>query len=131
MTAASRTARPSPWRRWFGIVLRTLHLAGVTWLGAALAGAPFAPWLPGLAAAASGAALLAVEVADGRLVLNELAGGVSLVKLAVVGWMALDAAAAPWLFWIVLVASGLSAHAPRAVRHWRLRRGLPRKEDRS
>jgi hypothetical protein len=102
-----------------GIALRAAHLGAVTWLGAALLGAP-APLGQATAIVwASGVALLAIESFDGRLRWNELAGVISLGKLAVVAWMALDTAHAPLLFWFVLFASALSSHAPRRWRHWR------------
>lgn len=111
--------KPALWRRWLGIVLRTGHLAGVTLLGAALLGAPFQVVVAATAAGASGAALLAVELVDGRLALLDLAGVVSLAKLALLAWMALDPSQAQASFWIVLVVSAISSHAPRTVRHWR------------
>ena len=33
-------ARDSEAERWFSVLLRSLHLAGVVWLGAAVLGAP-------------------------------------------------------------------------------------------
>lgn len=123
-------ARPAAWRRWLGIGLRTAHLASVTLLGAALLGAPLSLFGTAAAGAASGAALLAVECADGRIRLLELAGMVALAKLALVAWMALAPPHASALYWVVLVVSGVSSHAPRTLRHWRprsrrSRRGRP------
>ncbi len=97
-TGDAKAARPAAWRRWLGIVLRTAHLAAVTVLGAAL---------------------LAIECADGRIRLLELAGTVALAKLVLAAWMVIVPAHAAALFWILLVASALSSHAPRALRHWR------------
>ena len=65
------------------------------------------------------AALLAMECADGRIRLLELAGTVALAKLVLAAWMVIVPAHAAALFWILLVASALSSHAPRALRHWR------------
>lgn len=117
--AADPSHKAAAWRRWLGIVLRTAHLAGVAWLGAALAGAPIQGSLPAWFVVGTGVALLSVEVADARIDLRELAGATSLAKLVVVAWMALDAVIAPVLFWFVLVLSALSSHAPRWLRHWR------------
>jgi hypothetical protein len=121
--SATSTSEAAPkaaaWRRWLGIGLRSAHLAAVTLLGAALLGAPVATAPAAIFTAASGAALLVLERLDGRILLGDLAGAVSLAKLAVVAWMALDAARAPLIFWCVLVASALSSHAPRSLRHWR------------
>jgi hypothetical protein len=117
--ARGAPTKPALWRRWLGIVLRTAHLAGVTLLGAALLGAPLQPVVAATVAGASGAALLVVELVDGRIRLLDLAGLVSLIKLALLAWMALDTTHATALFWIVLVASAISSHAPRGLRHWR------------
>ncbi|MFO1218786.1 MAG: hypothetical protein U1E89_10480 [Burkholderiaceae bacterium] len=117
--------KAAAWRRWLGIALRAAHLATVTLLGAALLGAPLAPHPPALAVAASGLALLVLETLDARLRWNELAGLVSLAKLALVAWMALDAARAPLLFWAVLFVSAVSSHAPRRWRHWKPGTALP------
>ncbi len=119
MTTMPGDDKPAVWRRWIGIVLRTAHLAGVTWLGAALLGAPLSTAAAATFTALSGAALLTVERFDGRILLGDLSGWVSLAKLAVVAWMAIDPARAPAVFWVVLVVSALSSHAPRGLRHWR------------
>jgi hypothetical protein len=37
--------------------------------------------------------------------------------------MALQPAVAPALFWVALAVSGVVAHAPRWLRHWRPGRG--------
>lgn len=119
---SDRLAKPAEWRRWLGILLRTAHLAGVVWLGAALLGAPVGSgggWLTLL----SGLGLFASEWVDGRISPRELAGAVVLAKLvAVAAMLAWPAAALP-LFWAVLVTSALSSHAPKGLRHWRPGRG--------
>ena len=124
--------KPAEWRRWLGIVLRTAHLAGVVWMGAAYVG-PAAPAVGsgGVAAGHSGAllvlvsgvALLLSEWFDGRIRLGELAGVVVLAKLAAVAWMALGGAGAQALFWAVLLLSAISSHAPRELRHWPVWKG--------
>jgi hypothetical protein len=114
--------KPAAWRRWLGIVLRASHLAAVVALGAALLGAPVARLPAAAAVLASGIALLAVETLDARMRFGELAGLVSLLKLAAVAWLVLDADGALAAFWIVLLVSALVSHAPRRVRHWRPRR---------
>ncbi|MCP5283289.1 MAG: hypothetical protein H6933_00160 [Burkholderiaceae bacterium] len=114
----ARPPKPAEWRRWVGILLRTGHLAGVVWLGAALLGAPVGPgggWLTLI----SGSGLFASELLDRRVALTELAGVVVLAKLAVVAAMLCWPAVALWLFWPLLVISGVSAHAPKPLRHWR------------
>lgn len=102
-------------------MLRSLHLVAVSWLALALFGtgtevaqrsAPAALLL------ASGIALLALELADRRIRLDELAGGIVLAKLALSAAMALRPAWAPWLFWVLVFVSSVSSHAPREWRHW-------------
>jgi hypothetical protein len=100
-------------------VLRCAHVASVVLLGATLHGAPLDPRIGAVSTLLSGAGLLAVEWADTRIRLTELAGAVALLKLAAFGWMALDRGSALALFWLVLVVSGLVSHAPRWLRHWR------------
>ena len=117
MSAA--TGKPPEWRRWLGIVLRSAHLAGVVWLGAALLGAPVGPggaWLT----LASGVGLFASELVDRRVAVAELAGAVVLGKLLAVAAMLVWPAAALALFWALLLVSAISAHAPKPLRHWRV-----------
>jgi len=117
-----RGPKPSEWRRWLGIVLRTVHLMGVVWMGAGLMATPMQAGGPGAwLTLASGVALLFSELVDGRIALGELAGAVVLAKLAAVAWMAFGVAggegALP-LFWAVMALSAISSHAPRDLRHW-------------
>jgi hypothetical protein len=117
-----RAAKPAEWRRWLGILLRTAHLAGVVWLGAALLGAPVGPgggWLTLL----SGLGLFASELVDGRIAPWELAGAVVVAKLGIVVAMLTWPAAALPLFWGLLLLSAISSHAPKGLRHWRPGRG--------
>jgi len=111
------TAKPSEWRRWLGIALRSAHLVGVTLLGATLLGAPV-PFGAALTLA-SGLGLLASELIDGRIALTELAGAVVLLKLALVAAMWAWPAAGVPLFWGLLVVSAVVSHAPKGLRHWR------------
>ena len=117
--------KPAAWRRWLSIALRAVHLASVVGIGAVLLGAPLPLLLAGATVLCSGIALLALEIADARMRWNELAGLVSLAKLAVIAWMALDPARAASVFWGVLFVSAVSSHAPRHWRHWRPGRALP------
>lgn len=106
-------------------MLRTLHLAAVVGLGAALLGAPLARDAAGLAVIGTGLVLAVMDLAAGRMRLGEVAGAVVVVKLAVVAWVALGGAGrglTQAAFWFLLVLSSSSAHAPKALRHWRPRR---------
>lgn len=118
MAQSGRTGKAAEWRRWLGIGLRALHLAGVALLAAQLHGAPGAAaggWLT----LSSGLALLAAERADGRVFLDELAGAWVLLKLALVAAGLAWPAAALALFWLTLAVSAVLSHAPRDLRHWR------------
>lgn len=115
-------ARTPDVERAFAIALRTAHLAAVVGLGAALLGAPLGRDAAGLAVLASGVALAVLDLAARRMRLAELAGVAVAVKLVAVAWIALaDLGRGPALaaFWSLLVVSSLSAHAPKALRHWR------------
>jgi hypothetical protein len=120
MKAETRYGKPPEWRRWLGIALRTGHIAGVVMMGAGVLGAVPRSLTFGTALVlASGLALLAAELIDGRVHLDELAGAVVVLKLVIVGWMAVDTARAQFLFWALLVLSTVVSHAPRRVRHWK------------
>ncbi|MBI5717715.1 MAG: hypothetical protein HZC37_08515 [Burkholderiales bacterium] len=111
--------------RWWALALRTVHLAAVVALGAALLGAPLGAAGPGLAVFATGIVLLAQDLRARRIALTEVAGAVVLVKLALVAWVAWSRPAADHalaVFWVLLVLSSLSSHAPKRWRHWAPRR---------
>lgn len=111
--------------RWWALALRTVHLAAVVALGAALLGAPLNVAAPGVAVLASGVVLLAQDMHARRIALTEVAGAAVLVKLALVGWVAWIRPApehALAVFWVLLVLSSLSSHAPKRWRHRALRR---------
>ncbi len=110
--------KPAAWRRWGGVALRSAHLAAVSWLAVALHAAPAQQHVAGLLLLASGAALLALELADRRVRLDELAGAIVLVKLVLAGAMVLWPGAALWMFWALLLVSSTSSHMPRDWRHW-------------
>ena len=115
---SARAQSDASLERWLSVALRTAHLAGVVWVGAAVvAGQSVDPRASALMVA-SGVALLLGELRAGRMALLELAGAVVLLKLGLMVWMALDARQAPWIFWTLLVASSISSHAPKAWRHW-------------
>jgi hypothetical protein len=110
--------KASAWRRWAGVALRSAHLAAVSWLAVALHAVPAQQHSAGLLLLASGSALLAIELADRRVRLDELAGAIVLAKLVLAGAMVLWPGAAPWLFWALLLVSSASSHMPRDWRHW-------------
>lgn len=109
--------KPSEFRRWIGIGLRTAHIASVVLLGAQLLGATGWAALGAQATLASGLLLFGSELADRRVAAFELAGLVVLAKLALVAWMAWHGPSVP-LFWALVVLSSVMSHAPRPLRHW-------------
>lgn len=111
--------RDFPGRRWLNVSLRSLHLAGVVLLGAALLGAGDTDpggWLM----LSSGLAMFASDLLTQPGHLREVAGVGILLKLLLVALLlALPALAVP-LFWTLLLASTLLSHAPGGFRHRRL-----------
>lgn len=110
--------KDSELERWTAIVLRSVHLAGVVWLGGHVVMGQGVGRAPALLVLASGLVMLAMDLRAGRIALRELAGGFVLVKLALVAWMALDSRQVAWLFWLLLVGSSIASHAPKGFRHW-------------
>ncbi len=116
-------ARDSESERWLAVLLRSAHLAGVVWLGAKLlgsgpAGAAGGGHGPELLVLASGLVMLVMDLRARRIALNEVAGASVLAKLALVVWMALAPALAGWIFWLLVLGSSLTSHAPKGFRHW-------------
>lgn len=111
-------ARDSEAERWFSVLMRSLHLAGVVWLGAAVLGAPAGHRGATLLVLASGSVMLLMDLRAGRIALREVAGAAVLFKLGLVAWMALDAARTVPLFWALVLGSAITSHAPKAFRHW-------------
>jgi hypothetical protein len=120
--SAGGHTRSSAVERAASIALRTAHLAAVIALGAALLGAPVPVPGSGLAVVGSGALLFAMELFARRMHVLDIAGLAVLAKLlaavAVSAWPALQGTAGA-AFWILVVLSSLSSHAPKGVRHWR------------
>lgn len=103
--------------RWINVILRGLHLVAVILLGAALLGAPQVGTHVAIAVAATGLAMFALDILRKPQHLREVSGIAVLLKLVLVGWMALDAGARPVLFWLIVAGSAISAHAPARFRH--------------
>ena len=117
-TPLPRRPKPAAWRRWLGVLLRSAHLMAVCWLAVALHGGMAPVGSAAAAMFASGLLLLLVELADRRMSLRELAGGVVLLKLLASGVMAWQPATAGALFWPLVLVSSLASHAPKHWRHW-------------
>jgi hypothetical protein len=118
MPAMRFLARDSESERWLSVLLRSLHLAGVVWLGAAVLGAPAGHRGAALLVLASGTLMLFMDLRAGRLAVREVAGAAVLLKLALVAWMALDARHAVVIFWVLVLGSAVTSHAPKGFRHW-------------
>lgn len=119
MTRDRENLRDFPGRRWVNLGLRTVHVAGVVHLGIALA----TRGAPGPGAAVVLLSGLAMFIGDSYVDPHhwrDVAGAGTLLKLLLVGLMALLPAQGIALFWIVLVGSILLSHAPARLRHRRL-----------
>jgi hypothetical protein len=103
--------------RWMNVILRGLHLVAVILLGAGLLGAPLDTGKTAIGVAASGFAMLLLDIWRKPQHLREAAGIAVMGKLVLVGWMAIDATARPVLFWLIVAGSAISAHAPARFRH--------------
>lgn len=104
-------------QRWLNVVLRGLHLVAVILLGAGLLGAPVAADHAVLGVGATGLAMLALDTWSKPGHLREVSGVSVLVKLVLVGWMAVDPAVRAVLFWLIVTGSAIFAHAPARFRH--------------
>ncbi|MCP5310363.1 hypothetical protein [Cognatazoarcus halotolerans] len=111
-----RETRP-PLLRWLGVVLRGVHLATVIALGATVLGAPLDGRHQAIAVLVTGIAMVALDLRAKPHLFAEWAGIALIAKLAVVGWMAADAALRPLLYWLIVGWSVLFAHAPASFRH--------------
>ena len=103
--------------RWINVILRGLHLVAVILLGAGLLGAPLDAGHAALGVAATGFAMFGLDIWRKPQQLREAAGIAVLLKLVLVGWMAIDPSARPILFWLIVAGSAISAHAPARFRH--------------
>ena len=111
--------RDFPGKRWVNLALRTIHLVGLVLLGAGLLGAGEIS-TGATITFASGFAMLAIDTWANPAHLREVAGFGVLVKLLLVGLMALQPAWGLTIFWIVLGLSTLLSHAPGNFRHRKL-----------
>jgi hypothetical protein len=108
---------PASLFRWLNVVLRGLHLIAVIFLGASLLGAPVAGALAVVGVAASGFAMLALDIWKKPGHLREAAGLAVVVKLFLLAGMAMSVSWRPVLFWLIVAGSAIFAHAPASFRH--------------
>jgi hypothetical protein len=104
MAIGSTKNKDSELERWTAVVLRSLHLAGVVWVGAFVVAGQAVDRTPALLMLVSGLVMLAMDLRAGRI--------------ALVAWMALDPRQVVWIFWLLLVGSSIASHAPKGFRHW-------------
>ena len=119
MARQRSNVRDFPGKRWLNLGLRTVHIAGIVLLGAALLGGTDTSH-GALITFISGLGMFASDTWANPLQLREVAGFGVLVKLGLVAWMALQPAVAIPVFWLILVISTLLSHAPGALRHRQL-----------
>ncbi len=115
-------ARTFPGQRWANILLRTLHLVGVSGVGAGvLFGIAETEWRGYLLATTlSGVLLVGIALWSSAIWLCQLRGAAILFKLILLGMISLWPAGGPVLLIAVIVISGLIAHAPSTTRYYSL-----------
>lgn len=124
-------ARASELERWLAVALRSVHLAGVVWVGAFVVAAQVPAQGAAVLMALTGALMLAMDLRAGRIAVREVAGAFVLLKLALVVWMVLDPTQSRWIFWSLLIGSSIASHAPKGFRHWPTPPAPPSDRDRS
>lgn len=107
-------------RRWLTIALRSVHLAGVVLVGAAVLGAGVDRHAAGMVMLFTGLALYALEVWSNPAHFGELAGVFIPLKLLLVLVMVLYPENTAAIFWVLLIASSVVSHAPGNFRHVRI-----------
>ena len=112
------SARDFPGQRWLNIGLRCLHLVGIAGIGGGyLFDLNEAQWLPyWQLVLGSGIALSMLYLWSSALWLFQLKGLAIIVKLILLGVAMAEPALRAELFILVVIISGLSAHAPGRVR---------------
>ena len=120
--AGRRPARDFRGRRWLSVVLRSVHLASVIALGAALLNAGGPPYAPhaGAVVVASGVALWLLDLWSRPDHLVAGAGVSMLAKLALLAWLFAVPALGEPLFWLIVIWSAIFSHAPASFRNARL-----------
>lgn len=112
--------RDFPYRRELNIALRSLHLAGVVLVGAAIIGNGFRS-VPGIVLLLlTGFGLFAIDLWHRPSLWRETAGVFIGVKLALLLAMLLIPGVAAPVFWFLLISSSVVSHAPWEFRHRRI-----------
>lgn len=111
--------RLGPRLRWLSIALRSLHMVGAVMIGAAIF-AGHSVVAGASVALATGIALGAIEWWRQPGYWREASGLAVAAKIGLLAAIVHAPALAATVFWVVLVASSVISHAPRAFRHRRL-----------
>ncbi|WP_051221983.1 hypothetical protein [Neptunomonas japonica] len=115
--------RSIPAKRWLSIGLRCMHLVGICGLsGAYLFSLPQAEWHGYLLITlVSGGLMVLKEIYLDTIWLLQLRGQVILLKVALFGLAAVFSPKVdPLIFIIIIVVSGIIAHAPGKLRYYSL-----------
>ena len=106
-------------QRWTSILLRTLHLMGISGVGAGfLFSIPQHQWLPYMyLTVGSGSAMVVLEVWSNGIWLLQLRGIATLLKLLLLG-ITLITGLQPYILFGVILLSGLMSHAPGKLRYF-------------
>jgi hypothetical protein len=110
-------AKSAGWRRWLNVFLRGAHLVTVILLGATLLGAALDSTMAVWGMVVTGLAMFVLDFWNKPGHLREVSGLAVLLKLLLVGWMAMDASSRFALFWVIVAGSAFFAHAPARFRH--------------
>ena len=112
-------------KRWANITLRTIHLIGVAGVGGGfLYQAPKTVWLPYLALSiVSGFGIICLDIWNNRVWLIQLRGIAILIKLILLLCVLLFKKYEALMLVIVIVISGIIAHAPGDVRYFSIFHG--------
>ena len=115
-----KKSRLLPGHRWLNIALRSLHLVGITGLGAGfLYSGQSEAWRIYLdITLASGVLLTLLAIWSNAIWLLQLRGQAILLKLLLLVFASYWSAAETPLFILVILISGIIAHAPGNVRYY-------------
>ncbi len=121
-------SRAFPGQRWANILLRSLHLVGVTGVGAGvLIGIPAADWqVYYLLTLCSGFLLVAIALWSSAIWLCQVRGAAVLLKLLLLVLLGVVPELSAMLLLTVVMLSGIVSHAPGELRYYSLchRRGM-------
>ena len=120
-----RDSRSFRGQRWVNIVLRTMHLIGIAGLGGGfLYQSPSEVWLPYLILSiASGSGLMCLAIWTDGIWFIQLRGIAILIKLILLLSIPLLKGYGGYALIIIIVISGVIAHAPGDVRYYSIFHG--------